>query len=301
MDVIKLKAFYTVAMLGSFSRAAEKLFFTQPAISSQIKELENEYNTTLFERIGRNIRLTEEGKALLPYAESILKSFEESQFVVDSVGDKKLGSIKLGASALPGVNLMPEFVAEFRKLFPLINFQISVNYAYQIRKMVLNNDLDMGLVGSIEMGGQEEQLVEQTLLNDPIVVVVGREHSWSTRNEITLSELKEQPLILSFKSTITRQVIEKQFRKFDIPLKLAFEIGSTEVIKRMVELNLGISILSFSSVKKEIAAGWLKSLVISDLDLFRRINIIYHKEKLFSSALKLFIDFLLSKHSAVQL
>ncbi len=301
MDVIKLKAFYTVAMLGSFSRAAEKLFFTQPAISSQIKELENEYNTTLFERIGRNIRLTEEGKALLPYAESILKSFEEAQFVVDSVGDKKLGSIKLGASALPGVNLMPEFVAEFRKLFPLINFQISVNYAYQIRKMVLNNDLDMGLVGSIEMGGQEEQLVEQTLLNDPIVVVVGREHSWSTRNEITLSELKEQPLILSFKSTITRQVIEKQFGKFDIPLKLAFEIGSTEVIKRMVELNLGISILSFSSVKKEIAAGWLKSLVISDLDLFRRINIIYHKEKLFSSALKLFIDFLLSKHSAVQL
>lgn len=127
----------------------------------------------------------------MPYAESILKSFEESQFVVDSVGDKKLGSIKLGASALPGVNLMPEFVAEFRKLFPLINFEISVNYAYQIRKMVLNNDLDMGLVGSIEMGWQEEQLVEQTLLNDPIVVVVGREHSWSTRNEITLSELKE--------------------------------------------------------------------------------------------------------------
>jgi len=121
-------------------------------------------------------------------------------------------------------------------------------------------------------------------VNDPIVVVVGREHSWSTRNEITLSELKEQPLILSFKSTITRQVIEKQFRKFDMPLKPAFEIGSTEVIKRMVELNLGISILSFSSVKKEVAAGWLKSLVISDLDLFRRINIIYHKEELFSSA-----------------
>jgi hypothetical protein len=82
MDVIKLKTFYTVALLGSFSRAAEKLFFTQPAISSQIKELENEYNTTLFERIGRNIRLTEEGKALLPYAESIFKSFIESQFSV---------------------------------------------------------------------------------------------------------------------------------------------------------------------------------------------------------------------------
>jgi len=165
MDVIKLKAFYTVARLGSFSKAAEKLFFTQPAISSQIKELENEYNAAdHFERIGRNIRLTEERKAVLPYAEAILKSFEESQFAVDSVGDKKLGSIKLGASALPGVNLMPEFVPEFRKLFPMINFQISVNYAYQIRKMVLHNELDMGLVGSIEMGGQEEQLVEQTML-----------------------------------------------------------------------------------------------------------------------------------------
>ena len=167
--------------------------------------------------------------------------------------------------------------------------------------MVLHNEPDIGLVGSIEMGGQEQQLVEQTLLNDPIVVVVSREHSWSTINEITLNELKEQPLILSFKSTITRQLVEKQFRKFDIPLRLAFEIGSTEVIKRMVELNLGVSILSFASIKKEVAAGWLKSLVISDLDLFRRINIIYHKEKLISSALKLFMDFLFSKHPAVKL
>ena len=119
MDIIKYRAFYTVSTLGSFSRAAEALFFTQPAISAQIKELENEYGTKLFDRIGRNIHLTPAGEALLPFTESLLRTYEDSRFAVELLKDTKEGNIKLGVSLLPGVGLVPAFLADFKKEYGL--------------------------------------------------------------------------------------------------------------------------------------------------------------------------------------
>ncbi|RKX84653.1 MAG: LysR family transcriptional regulator, partial [Spirochaetes bacterium] len=178
MDLIKLKAFCIIAKSGSFSKAAEELFVTQPAVSAQIHDLESIYETKLFERLGHRIILTEEGKALLPFAELIIKTLEESHFAVDDVRNSTAGIIRVGASMLPGMYLLPEIIASFKKECPHISVLLTVALAAKIRHMLKENELDVGIVGSYGRKHQKSVLEEKQILKDRIVLIVGNEHSW---------------------------------------------------------------------------------------------------------------------------
>jgi DNA-binding transcriptional LysR family regulator len=152
--------------------------------------------------------------------------------------------------------------------------------------------LDIGIIGSYEKRPTSPSLAEHNYLKDETVLVVSKDHPWCERNGIDFKELTGQPLILPQKNTLTRRIIEEKFREFSIALNIVYEIRNTEIIKRMVERNLGVSILGLSAVKREVGFGWLKQLSISNLKLPRKINFIYHREKKLSPTLQLFIDHL---------
>jgi len=297
VDLIKIRAFYIIAQSGSFSKAAEELYLTQPAISAQIKDLEKIYGVKLFERIGHRVELTEEGKALLPYAERIVSSLDESRVVVQKTANSKIKYLRVGASLLPGMYLLPEIVAGYKERYPDVSISVRVGYATQISKMVRDSEMDVGIVGGYGVRGcikRGNNLREEVICHDRMVLVVGSKHPLREFGVVNLKDLKGEGFVLSPESALTRRFIRDQFRKFNIPLRVRYEFGNIEIIKRFVEKNLGVSILPYSTVKKEEKDGRLHCLEISDLNLDRSILIVYQKRRLSSNILKNFLDFVRS-------
>jgi DNA-binding transcriptional LysR family regulator len=292
MDLIKLKTFYTVARLGNFTRAAETLFFTQPAISLQIKELENEYRCRLFERIGKKVKLTSAGESLLPFAETILKASHNSFDAVSAVLDATSGRIRIGATGFSGVYVLPELITGFKSRYPEVSFDITLRYAKKIRKMILENKLDAGITGGINEPPRDPGLLEKVLARDQIVLVLGPGHRFWDRTDLRTEELADEPVILLPKITVSRQIIRKNFEQKHIPLRVEYEVSNIALIKRMVEKGLGLSFLCRSQIRAECSTGALRGLPFSDMHIPRTINLIYHRDKSLSPSLSLFIDYL---------
>lgn len=189
MDLYKLKSFYTVAKLGSFSRAAETLFLTQPAVSAQIKDLEYEYKAKLFDRVGRKIKLTKAGETLIGYVKNILDIYEESHFAVNLLKDAMDGSIKLGVSGLPGARLLPTIISHFKNDFPDTTFSIITQKSAAVVDSIKQNQFDIGLIVSSECKLNRQELVEKVLYKDRIVIGVSNQHPLAIRKSITVNEL----------------------------------------------------------------------------------------------------------------
>lgn len=292
MDLYKLKSFYTVARLGSFSKAAETLFLTQPAVSAQIKDLEYEYKTKLFDRVGRKIKLTRSGESLIGYVKNILDMYEESHFALNLLKDAKHGSVKLGASGLPGARLLPLMISNFQDIFPDVTFSIKNQQSAAVVESIKQNHIDLGLIVNTECKINKPELVERVLYKDKIVVGVSKKHPLSDRTSINVSELSNLPLIVSLKNTVSRKALDKLFYQYSIPFNIAYEIENKSMIKTMVEMNLGISLFSTLEVKKEVESDWLHTLEIEDIPFYRFIQVIYHKNHELSPSAKAFYDFI---------
>jgi len=293
VDLYKLKSFYTVAKLGSFSKAAKSLYLTQPAVSTQIKDLEREYNTKLFDRIGRSIRLTQSGEILMPYVKSILDTIDESHLAVNVMKKAGEGSVKLGVSELPGARLIPSCISVFLKQYPHVNFAITAKKSSVILDMIRNNKLDMGIVGSSYPEITKTDITGTTIYKDRIVVAISRDHPLAESDEIQVKDLSDIPVIVSLKNTVSRQAIDRLFNKLGIPYRIAYEIDNKEMIKTMVEKNMGIAFFSYLEIKKESESGWIKTLNISDYPFYRYILAVHHKNKELSPSQKAFHDFLI--------
>ncbi len=293
MDLYKLKSFYTVAKLGSFSKAAKVLYLTQPAVSTQIRDLEREYNTKLFDRIGRSIRLTQSGEILMPYVKNILDTIDESHLAVNVMKKAGEGSVKLGVSELPGTRLIPSCISVFLKQYPHVNFAITAEKSSVILDLIRNNKLDMGIVGSSYPEITKTDITGTTIYKDKIVVAISRDHPLAESNEIQVKDLSNIPVIVSLKNTVSRQAIDRLFNKLDIPYRIAYEIDNKAMIKTMVEKNMGIAFFSYLEIKKESESGWIKTLNISDYPFYRYILAVHHKNKELSPSQKAFYDFLI--------
>ena len=295
MDLYKLKSFVMVARLKGVTRAAEKLFLTQPAVSAHIKDLEHEFGTRLFDRVGRTINLTNAGEALLPYVESILNLYDDSHFAVDMLKELKHGSIHLGTSNLPGARLVPDCLAAFLKSYPEITISIVANKSHHILSMVKQQKLDLGIIGSSEEKLRAPELVSRTLFKDEVVVAVSPAHTLAGRDSIRVKELEGHGVIVSLKNTVSRQAIENFFHKSSLACTIAYEIGDNlSMMKAMVEKNLGIAFFSRLEIEREAGMGWIKMLPVEDVPFFRYFQVIYNKKKEFSPTTELFYDFLFS-------
>ncbi len=292
MDLYKLKSFYTVARLKSFSKAAEALYLTQPAVSTQIKDLENEYKTKLFDRIGRTIELTEAGETLIPFVGKMLDLFDDSLLAVNMLKDPGEGTVKLGVSELPGARLVPSCLSSFLRNYPNVKFSITTKTSSMIIKMIKTNKLDIGIIGSSTPNILQPEITGTIIYRDEIVAAVSTDHFFAKKKSITVKDLAGQPVIVSLRNTVSRQAIDRLFHRSGIPHTIAYELGNKAMIKAMVEKNLGIAFFSYLEIKKEAESGWIKTLPISDYPFYRYIQIISHKNKELSPSQKRFYDYL---------
>lgn len=288
MTWTQLKTFHMVALRKSFTRAAEELHMSQPAVSAQIQSLEKYYGIKLFARLGKKIALTEAGEILLSYAERILNLTDEAKQAIDELKGLKRGRLKIGASFLVGVYIMPQILGRFKTRYPDIEVSLQMRQAQEIVKMVLSNAIDLGVVGAPV---EDPRLVVKPFLSDELLAIVPADHPWAERETVRPQELERQPFILSEQGSATRQIIEEQLGQVRVKPEVAMELGNIEAVKKAVEAGLGISIMSRSAASGEVEAGRLRFLRVLEVNLRRDVNLVYHKDKHFSSALGAFWAF----------
>lgn len=272
LTLAQLRTFQTVARLNSFSRAASELHLTQPAVSAQICALEKAVGVRLFDRIGRRIVLTAAGRALLGAADDILARLVNLQKELRDLGELKVGHLRIGASQMVGVYLLPELLAGFRRLYPAIALAIRVESADRIAALVAGDELDVGLIGE-GVPFVDDRLNRRPILRDELVVIVPTGHMFTQVASIPPRSLAQMPFLLPRLDSASSRTLIEQLSAEGITLNSVLELGNVGAVKRAVEAGLGISIVSRCAVQHELADGRLRSVRIAGLDLERQISL----------------------------
>lgn len=289
MDIKRLEIFGVAAHEESFTKAAEKLFTSQPAVSMQIKLLEQETGLKLFKREGRSVKLTREGRMLYERAQKILQDIREAEELVNDIKGLKKGGVSIGASSTPGVYILPELIGTFRKKHGSIQVHLSINNTESIAEKVLRGDVQVGFVGG-EIASK--QLAAFPFARDLIIPVFPGNHALRNKKNISLKELASEPFILREKGSATRSLLEERLRKKNLHLEnVVMEVGNSEGIKRAVTAGLGISFLSQFTVKEELKSRALSTTKHVPLKLQRMLRIIMRKNVWISPSLRLFLSF----------
>jgi DNA-binding transcriptional LysR family regulator len=286
----QLRTFQTVARLNSFSRAAEELHLTQPAVSAQIVALENTLKIKLFDRMGKKIALTEPGCVALSCAEDIHMRVGQMQRELEDLGELNAGTLHIGASLLVGVYLMPEILARFREKYPRVKLIVSVDPARHVIDMTLRNELDIAIIGE-GAPVNDERIAIKPILCDELVVIVPPGHALAGAESISPAELERESFVLPGRDSACGESIHEQISAAGITLQSVLEFGNTGAVKRAVEAGLGISIVSRYAVLRELQEGRLKYLRISGVKLDRQLLLCWHHGKRFSKLTTVFVQF----------
>lgn len=287
-----LKVFITVADKKNFSKAAKALNLTQPAISFQIQTLEQYYQTMLFDRVNRHVKLTEAGELLLEYALSMNDLQSQLERKMQQLTGHVKGTLMIGASRTVGEYIMPYIICAFKNEYTDVDITLEIYNTKHVEELVLSNHLDVGLV---ESQVKHDELMFQSILEDELVVVVPTTHPWAERNEVTLDELAGEPFIIREPGSGSRLVFEQALidAEFDVEsLNIIMEIGNITAIKSAIISGLGISVMS-KWAARDMVEGKMASIVrIKDLKMPRRFNILLNENHFESEACSHFIHYL---------
>ncbi len=290
MNLHQLRIFLTIARCGSFTRAAEELHLSQPALSLHIKELEDELGLVLLDRLGKRVQITWAGDLLEEYAHRIFALMREAEEAMNELKGLRRGRLVIGASTTPGTYLLPRVLGEFRRRFPGIELSLEIANTNQIEGQVLRNELDLGVVGGVVT--EKGRLVIESYVLDELVLIVSPSHPFVKKGKVTLEALKDEPFIIREEGSASRKVMEKGLKEKGIEIKRPLELGNTEAIKRAVAEGLGISFVSRHTITHELKAGLLCKIKVDGLTLKRQLNVIYHKDKRLPHVARAFLDLL---------
>lgn len=291
MTLSQLRTFQAVARLNSFSRAAEELFLTQPAISAQIGALESALKLKLFDRLGKKITLTESGRIALACADDIGARLSQMQRELEDIGELNTGRLNIGASMVVGVYLLPEVLARFKQKYPRIELTVKVEPARQIVDRILRNEIDVAIIGEVSRFAVD-RIAFKPILHDELIVIAPPHHPLTEAGFISPGDLASMPLVLPARDSASGESIHDQIAAAGIALNSVIELGNTGAVKHAVEAGLGISIVSRLAVLRELQDGRLCSLRISGITLERQIGLCWHHEKPFSRLTTSFIAFI---------
>ncbi|MFW2373888.1 MAG: LysR family transcriptional regulator, partial [Gammaproteobacteria bacterium] len=269
MDIQNLSAFISVSETGSFSRAAEKLFITQPAVSKRIHALEQELAVLLFDRIGKKIQLTEAGNALLPSAKRILAELEESRRVISNLSGNIGGPLRLGTSHHIGLHRLPPVLRNYTARYPDVDLDIHFMDSEEACEAVLKGDLELAIATLPEQ--LLENLHTEIIWHDPLSLVVNRESPLINLRPLKLEQLLIYPAILPSQNTFTRALMEKELQLHERTMKIAMETNYLETIKMMVSIGLGWSVLPESMLSEDLVC-----LEIEGITMERQLGVAYH-------------------------
>ena len=285
MDVQNLSALIWVSETGSFSKAAEKLHLTQPAVSKRISALEQELNVSLFDRIGKKVRLTEAGEALIPSAKRILRELEESRRVISNLSGSVSGSLRLGTSHHIGLHRLPPVLREYTARYPKVDLDIHFMDSEAACEAVIKGDLELAIATLPEQAA--DNLSEMIIWHDPLGIVVSADHPLAGLPHPGLESLIEHPAILPSHSTFTRALLEKAIGLDTRKLNIAMETNYLETIKMMVSIGLGWSVLPLSMLDWD-----LKTVDLKGIKIERLLGVVYHSERTLSNAGKMLLEVL---------
>ena len=286
----RLQVFHTVARLLSFTKAAETLHMTQPAVTFQVRQLEEQFNTRLFDRTHNRISLTEAGKRVYEYAHSIFELYSEMESAVREMTGDISGVLMIGASTTIAEYMLPALLGDFKKKYPDVNVQLKVSNSDGIVHMVENNVIDLGVVESPVMN---KNLVVEVCRMDQLVGVVSPQHPLANQESVRIENLLEYPYICREEGSGTREVIADYMNELDVnpnQIHLTMELGSPESIKGAVEAGMGVSIISLATVQKELKLSTLVALTMEPV-LERPFAFVHQKQKFRHRAMDELLEF----------
>jgi DNA-binding transcriptional LysR family regulator len=265
MEIRLLRTFKAVADSGSFTRAASLIHLTQAAVSVHVRQLEEEIGAPLFLRVNKKLYLTEEGRALLSRAETILREHDEAKAEMAAMSGASHGRFRIGvASTSVTVKPLPEILGELKRQFSVLQLTVAGGTSEWIVEQILEGNIDAGLVS---LPVEENDIATEILRSDKLVGVVDRQHKLGRSREITAADLAGAPLILGEKGGNTRRLIDLFFEKANLEPKIVMELQRTEAILKMVQLGFGATILPQGAVRADVARGLLRTVPVCDLNL----------------------------------
>jgi len=286
----RLQVFYTVARQLSFTKAAEQLFMTQPAVTFQVKQLEEQFNTRLFERSHGKIALTSAGRLVMDYAERILALSEEMETRVGELTGTMSGPLLLGASTTIAEFILPRILGEFKVAHPQVHTHLTVGNSEMIENRVADHALDVGL---IESPSHLPGVTTEVCCEDELVLICAPTHKFAGAASVKPGELVGEPYVCRELGSGTREFTDQYLQRCQVApedLNIVMEIGSPEAIKGLVETGLGIAIMSRARVMKERKLGMLAAVPLEPR-LIRTFSFVHPKEKFRSKLLTAFIEF----------
>ncbi len=287
----QLRVLRAIVKEGSFKKAADALYVTQPAVSLQIQNLEKQLEVPIFDRGGRKAQLTQAGETLLNYCESILNQCQEACRALDDLKNLKGGSLVVGASQTTGTYLMPRMIGIFRQKFPDVSVQLEVHSTRRTGWSVANGQIDLAIIGGQLPTELNEMLEVIPYATDELALVLPVRHSMSKQKELTKDDLYRINFVSLDSKSTTRQVVDQLLTNsgLDIQrLRVEMELNSLEAIKNAVQSGLGAAFLPVVSIERELAAGTIHKPLIADLNVHRELKLISHPSRYCSKASKAF-------------
>jgi DNA-binding transcriptional LysR family regulator len=284
------KVFYTVAKCGSLTRAAEELYISQPAVSQSIKQLETQLGVSLFNRTHRGMELSAQGgKVIFHKIEEALGLFSEAQEMLSQINSSATGTIRIGASDTIFEYVLSEKIVEFHEKYPAVKIELISQYSPQTLEELKNGSIDVAFVNlpiqvdeALTLHGNFKRLTD--------VFVAGEKYAELTEGTVALSKLKKYPLITLDKDTVATKSLNRFLSSVGIELNSSIEIGSWELMKRLVEQGMGIGVIPREYALEELADGRLKEIQTDPALAARSVGMVLPKRTTASYALRMFIE-----------
>ncbi|KGG16791.1 MULTISPECIES: LysR family transcriptional regulator [unclassified Prochlorococcus] len=289
----QLRILKAIADEGSFKKAAESLYVTQPAVSLQIQNLEKQLELTIFDRGGRKAQLTKGGKLLLEYCERILNQCDEACGAIEDLHNLKGGSLVIGASQTTGTYLMPRMIGLFRQKFPDVSVQLQVHSTRRTGWSVANGQIDLAIIGGQLPSELNEILEIVPYANDELALILSQKHPFSRRKELTKEDLYRLGFVTLDSQSTTRKVVDQLLKTSGLDvqrLRIEMELNSLEAIKNAVQSGLGAAFLPVVSIERDLLAGTLHKPKVVDLEVKRELKLISNPMRYTSRAAKAFTN-----------
>jgi DNA-binding transcriptional LysR family regulator len=286
MDFDQIETFLEVARLSSFSRAAEKRFRTQPAISAQIRGIEEEVGAKLLDRSGGKVALTAAGKIFQKYAEETVHARRNMITAIAEMESVPGGDIIVGANEGTCLHVLPEVFAQFKKQYPTVGVSVRRLESAKVMESVFDHAIDFGIVS---LPVTDKRLTVVPIHRDELVSICAPSHELAMSGKVTVDRLSKYPLLVP-KFGKTREAIEDMFASRNLPMTISMELDSSELLKRFAAADVGVGFIGESTVQQEVEAGTLVALQIKEVHIRRDLGLTFRKDKALSRAALAFIE-----------
>jgi DNA-binding transcriptional LysR family regulator len=289
MDLDQLHTFLEIVRLKSFSKAAQSCFRTQPAVSAQVRQLEQDLNAPLFERLGTKIALTPAGHIFADYAEQILALRRRAQDTINELERAPRGELVIAANEATCIYVLPRVFSEFKKHFPNVQVLVDRSYGARVVEAVVDNQADFGIT---QLPVKEKRLQVVKIHSDEIKVIAPVDHPFAAKKQVLISDLVGEPLLMP-KGGTTRSRLNEWLEPLEDEISISMELDSTEMMKRFVLAGLGVSFVAAAHCREEVTAGKLAAVSLGPDPMVRQVALIYRKDKALSKAALGFIEVVL--------